>query len=117
MVGRAFEIHLVGDDLPREAREFLVVFLDLAAEDFEIRERVAAFAAGHVQHEEQHAAAGDVAQELMAEAAVFMRAFDQAGNVGDGAAAEAGKLDDADDRLQSGERIGGDFRFCGGEFS
>src|SRR6185369_10173440 len=104
-----------GDDLPRETGEFVVVFLDFAAEDFQVGNRVAALTAGHVDDEQQHAATGDVTQELVTEAAVFMRAFDQSGDVGDGAAAVAGKLDDADDRLERGERIGRDHRVGGGK--
>ena len=63
--------------------------------------RIAALAAGDVDHEEQHPAARDVAEELVAETDVRMRAFDQAGNVRDGAAAVSPKLDHADVRLRA----------------
>jgi hypothetical protein len=40
-----------------------------------------------------------VAEELMTEAAVFMRPLDESRDVRDGAAAESSELDDADNRL------------------
>ena len=39
--------------------------------------------AGGVDQMQQHAAALDMAEEAVAEAGAFMRAFDQAGNVGE----------------------------------
>ncbi len=53
----------------------------------------------------------------MTESAVFVRPFDQPRDVRDGAAAETRKLDDSDDRLERGERVGRHLRLRGGEFS
>ena len=43
---------------------------------------LAGMLAGAVDQMQQHAAALDMAEEAVAEAGAFMRAFDQAGNVG-----------------------------------
>ena len=115
--GGGVEVHFVSDDFPGEAGEVFVVFLDLAAEDFQVGHRIAAIDASDVDDEEEQAATGDVAEEFVAEAAIGVSAFDEAGNIGDGAAAEAGELDDADSGLQGGERVGGDLGFGGGEFA
>ena len=51
----------------------------------------------------------------MAQADILVRAFDQAGNVRHGAAAEVAELDHAHHRLQRGEGVVGDLRLRGGE--
>ena len=63
---------------------------------------------------QQHAAALGVAEEAVAEADAFMRAFDQAGQVGQH---EFALVDahDAELRMQRGERIVGDLRLGRGD--
>ncbi len=56
---------------------------------------------------EQHAAALDMAEEAVAEAGAFMRALDQAGNVGQHEFALVDR-DDAELGMQRGEGIVGD---------
>src|SRR5208337_468495 len=67
-----------------------------------------ALAAGHVDDEEEDAAALDVAQKFVAEAHALVRALDQAGDVSHGDAGEVGILDDADHRLERGKGVGRD---------
>jgi hypothetical protein len=66
--------------------------------------------AGAVDEMQQDAAALDMAEEAVAETGAFMRALDQAGNVGEHEFA-AVDLDDAELRMQRGEGIVGDLRF------
>ena len=68
--------------------------------------------AGAVDEMQQHAAALDMAEEAVAQAGAFMRAFDQAGNVGEHEFA-AVDADHAELRMQRGERIVGDLRLGG----
>ena len=46
-----------------------------------------------------------------------MRALDEAGDIGDGAAFVVAELDDADVGVESGEGVGGDLGLCGGELA
>ena len=66
--------------------------------------------AGRIDQMQQHAAALDMAEEAVAEAGAFMRALDQAGNVGEHEFA-ALRVHDAELRMQRGEGIVGDLRF------
>ena len=70
--------------------------------------------AGAVDQMQQHAAAFGVAEEAVAEADAFMRAFDQAGQIGEH---EFALVDahDAELRMQRGERIVGDLRLGGAD--
>ena len=52
----------------------------------------------------------DVLEERVAEARAVLGAFDQAGDVGDDDPAIAGEFDDAELRVERGERIVGDLR-------
>ena len=52
----------------------------------------------------------DVLEKRVAEARAVLRAFDQAGDIGDDDAAIADELGDAELRLERGERIIGDLR-------
>ena len=70
---------------------------------------LAGMLAGAVDQMQQHAAALDVAEEAVAEARAFVRAFDQAGNVGQHELA-AVALDHAELRVERGEGIVGDLR-------
>ncbi len=71
------------------------------------------FAAG-VDEMQKHAAALDMAEEMIAEAEAFMRALDQPRNIGEHEfAAVAG--DDAELRMQRREGIIGDLRLGGGD--
>ena len=53
----------------------------------------------------------------MAEADIAMGAFDEAGDIGDGGAPVPGKIDDANDGVEGGERVRGDFRMRGGDLA
>jgi signal transduction histidine kinase/CheY-like chemotaxis protein len=117
ILGGPFEIHFIRDDFPRETCELVVIFLDFAAKDFQIGNRIASFATSHVDHKKQYAATGDVTEELVAEATVFVRSFDQPGNVSHSATSEPREFDHADNRLQRRERIGSNLRLGVGKFS
>ena len=56
-----------------------------------------------------------MAEEAVAESRAFMRAFDEAGNVGDDEFLGVGQADDAELRVQGGEGVVGDFRPGGGD--
>src|SRR5579864_3240936 len=70
--------------------------------------------AGTVDQMQQHTAALDVAEEAVAEADALMSALDQAGNVGEHEFAAA-DVDDAELRMQGGERVIGDLRLGGAD--
>ena len=76
----------------------------------EIVDRIASARARHVDHVHQHLRALEMAQELVAEPEAAMRAFDQAGHVGDDEAAVVAQPDDAEIRRQRRERVVGDLR-------
>ena len=100
------EVHLVGYDDARLGREDRRVEAQFALEDAVVVPRLAVFAAGHVDDEDQERAAFDVAEELVAEAAVLVRAFDEARDVGHHDAVEAvGVVDHAHVDVQGRERI------------
>ena len=61
---------------------------------------------------QQHAAALDMAEEAVAEARAFVRALDQAGNVGEHEV-DAADAHDAEVGVERGERIIGDLRLGG----
>ncbi len=63
---------------------------------------------------EQHAAALDMAEEAVAETDAFVRAFDQAGNIGQHEFAAVG-AHHAELGMQRGEGIIGDFRLGGAD--
>ena len=63
---------------------------------------------------QQHARALDMAEEAVADADAFMRAFDQAGNVGDDEFAPVDARD-AEAGMQRGEGIVGDLRLGRGD--
>ena len=60
---RALDIHLIRNDFPGKSSEFVVIFLDLTAENFQVGNRVAAFAAGGAQ-EMRAAAVMSAAREI-----------------------------------------------------
>ena len=80
-------VDLVGGDQLRLVEECRGEQPELAADDLEILDRVAAGGARHVDHVEEHLGAFDVTQELVAEPMTGVRALDQAGHVGDDEAA------------------------------
>ena len=56
--------------------------LELAADDLEVLDRIAARRRRHVDHVHEHLRAFEVREELRAEAVALVRAFDQPGHVG-----------------------------------
>ena len=109
------QIDLVGDDAPRALGQLLGVEGDFLAHDFQVGHGITAFGSCGIDDEKQHTAAHDVAQEIMAEADVFVRAFDEAGNVRQAATAVGSELDHADHGLQRGEGVVGDLGLGGAE--
>ena len=92
----------------------------LLVDDFEVFYRVGAagLASRHIDQVKQQAGALDVAQELGAEAGAEVRAFDEAGHVGD----DEGLLirlfahgDDAEVGFEGGEGVVGDLGLGGGD--
>ena len=104
-------VDLVGGHQLRLLEQLRVVELELAADGVEVLDRVASRRAGDVDQVNQHLGALDVAQELMAEAVAFVRAFDQAGHIGDHEAAIVAQRDHAEVRRERGERVIGNLRF------
>ena len=70
---------------------------------------------GAVDQMQQHGAAFDVAEEAVAEAGAFVRALDQAGDVGEDEFLRRGQADDTELRVERGEGVVGDLGFCGGD--
>ena len=91
----------------------------LLVDDFEVLDGVgAAGGVGDIDQVEQEAGALDVAQELGAEAGAEVRAFDEAGHVGDDEGLLVGLLADGDHAevgLEGGEGVVGDFGLGGGD--
>ena len=106
---RSFQVHFVGDDEPGLFGQVFAVQFNFRAEILKVFNGVAAFAAGHVQNEDEHFAARDVAQEFMSQAPVVVCAFNDAGNVRHNAAAKAVEFHHSNDRLKRGKRIAGYF--------
>ena len=78
--------------------------------------RLAVLAASHVDDEDQERTALDVTEELVTQAAVLVRAFDEARDVGHHDAVEAvGVVDHAHVDVQGRERIRRHLRAGGGE--
>ena len=65
---------------------------------------------GEVDEQAEHPRPLDVAEELVAEAATLAGALDQAGDVGDDELRAVTEADDAEVRLERGERVVGDLR-------
>ena len=104
--GGGREVHLVGHDQARLGGEDRRVETQLALKDAMVVPRLAVLAAGHVDDEDEERAALDVAEELVAEAAVLMRAFDEPRDIGHHDAVEAvGVVDHAHVDVQGRERI------------
>ena len=106
-------VDLVGDDDLRLGGDGGIEQRQLAVDDVEVVERVAAAHAAGVEQMHQQAGARDVAQEAVAEAVAGVGALDQAGDVGED---EGGVLVDAhhaEVRHQRGERVVGDARARG----
>ena len=74
--------------------------LQLARDDVEVVDRVATRGGRHVDDVRQHFRALEVREELRAEADARMRAFDEAGHVGDDEAAVAAQVHDGGDQLR-----------------
>src|SRR2546423_15643550 len=87
--------------------------LELARDDVGIPLRM--FIRRQIDEVQQRGAALDMTQKLVAEAVAFMRAFDEAGDVGDDKRLIIIGTDDAEVRNESGERIVGDLRLRGAD--
>ena len=103
-------VHFVGDDEARFFEQRGIVKFQFAQQLLVIVPRLAVVRAGHVEQQHEDFAALDVAQKFVAEADVVVRAFDQARHVADREPFPVGIFDDADLRMQRGERIRRDFR-------
>ena len=103
------QVHLVQHDDLRLARERGVERREFGVDGFEIFERVGRRA---VEQVHEQARALDVPQEFVAEALSLVRAFDQAGNVGDDERGLVVERDHAQVRREGRERIVGDLGPC-----
>src|SRR4029077_2012441 len=77
------QVHLVGSDGKPPRRQPWVIQFQFSSQRSEVVKRVAAFAAGHIEHEKQELTARDMPQELMPKSLVFVCSFNQAGNIRD----------------------------------
>lgn len=109
MLCGGWEVNFVCDDGPRLSRERCVVKSDFLAEGAEVLDGVASFRAGGIEDEEEMMAAEDMAEEVVAKAAILACTFDETWDVGEGRAVEFVELDNADVRGASGEGVGCDF--------
>ena len=89
------------------------VALQLARDDFGVV--VGRLVRREIDEMDEHRAALDVAEELVAEAVTFVRAFDEAGDVGDDEGLVVVGADDAEVRDERGEGIVGDLRLGGAD--
>ena len=108
-------VHLVRRDDLRLGGERWLKELQLAPDRVEILDGIAAARAGDINQMHEHFRAFQMAQKPVAEPLPAVRAFDEPGHVGDGEAAVAAQLHDAQIRRQRGERIIGDLGTCGGD--
>lgn len=67
VVFRTFQVHFIGDDKPGLFGQVFAVKFDFRAEVLQVFNGVASFASGHVQNEDEHLAACDVAQEFVSQ--------------------------------------------------
>ena len=97
---------------------------EFASDDFEGVNWIGVGGVARINKMDEEARALDVLQEADAEAGTLMRAFDEAGKIGDDegaaefgavAAGAAVGVDDAEIRFERGERIVGDFGARGGD--
>lgn len=109
----SWHIHFVGDDARWFGDQRGIVEPQFLAEALVIIDRMTPFTARHVDDIEKCLTANDMSQKFMAKAAIFMRAFDQAGNVCHRGAAEIRQINHTDKRMQCREWIGGRFRLGG----
>lgn len=96
-----------GDDL-RLFGEASAIFLEFAPDGLVSAGQVVLRAVDQVQ---KHRRAFDVAQKTVAEAVAFVRALDQAGDIGD-YEVDFARPDDAEVRVKGGEGVVRDFGFC-----
>jgi hypothetical protein len=85
-----------------------------AHQHFEIVDRIAP-GFGNIDQMNQQTGALDVPQKLNSEAVAFVRAFDDAGNIGHNERAVIAELNDAEVRFERGERVIGDLGSGGGD--
>src|SRR5206468_9099810 len=78
---------------------------------------VTSFASRRIDNKEQIAAAHDVSEEIVTKTNIAVRAFDQAGNIGNRDAAIIIQFNYTNARAQSGEGISRDLRMRGGDLT
>ena len=92
---RGDDLHAFGDRrVPELGAGVRLVERQLAADDLEVLDRIAAAERGHVDEVDEHRAALDVAEEAVPQAGAGVRAFDQAGDVGGDEPAIVAEIDD-----------------------
>ena len=111
VVGGFREVGLVGGDEKRAPGESGVVLAQLLAEEAIILRWVSSLRAGGIDDEEEHGAAFDMAEKVVAETLAGVGAFDESGDIGDGEAVFLGGADDADGGVEGGEGVGGDLGY------
>ena len=83
---RFFEVDFVGDNQPFSFAEFFVVEAEFFSENLNVRDRVALIDAGSIHDKKEYGTAADVTEEVVSEADVLVRAFDESRYVCDGGA-------------------------------
>ena len=111
------KVHFISNDARRLGCECGIVEAQFLAERLIVVNWIPAFAASHVEDKEEGFAANDVAQELVTEAAIFVGTLDQTGDVRHGGATVFRKVNDTDQWMQRGERIGRRLGLRGREFA
>ena len=107
-------VDLTGQDNHRFREQLFAELAQLAEDNVEIVGWVAAAEIRDIDEMNEQPSTFDVAQELNAQAVSFVRAFDQAGNVGHDERMIA-RLDNAQIWFESGERVIGNFGLGGRE--
>ena len=111
---RRHEVGLGEHEHARQRRQLGAVGGELGLDRRVVVRRVGAVERREVEHVDEHPAALDVGQEVVAETGALRGALDQPGDVGDDQLAVVG-LDGAEDRLERRERVVGDLRLGAGE--
>ena len=75
------QVHFVGNNACRLGSESGIVEAEFLAQRLVVVDRVSPFAARHIENKKEGFAANNVPQELVAQTAIFMSAFDQAWDV------------------------------------
>ena len=110
----AYIVDLRGNDDHGLAHQLFGKAAQLTHDDFVVVDRIAFAEVAYIDEMGEQPRTFDVAQELQPEPMTFVRAFDDARDVGDDEALEVVRGDDAQVRLEGRKRVIGDLRMRGG---